>query len=190
MILTLAIASIEYLLPFHLPAQFGETTFIATAFYMAGYLCRKSGMINKICYSWAILLFAVPAVAAIFFSMSMNVKGWIILPYCVIATCGTIGVFFVSKSLASSGVSSILAYIGNKTLYILVFHFLAFKLVGWIYICCTNLPNSALTQFPTIANVPSWLWIVYSVVGMVLPLLIWELNGKLALSFRKIKSKI
>ena len=66
-------------------------------------------------------------------------------------------------------------YIGNKTLYILTFHFLSFKLVSYIFIRLKGLPITDLSLFPVLQDMNSWMWIIYTIVGIVVPLIIWEL---------------
>lgn len=188
-ILMLVLASTEYLVPFNIPAQFREQTIMATAFYMTGFLFRKSGIISKMQMREGLMLFTIPFVVAIFCNMSMFEEGWILVPYYFVAMCGTLGVIMASRYLAESEVSSLLTYIGDKTLYILVFHFFAFKVASYVYIICSDHPIQTLTQFPTIDNVPCWLWVAYSTVGVVVPLLIWELNNKITQTFKKITSK-
>lgn len=165
----------ESLIPFKLPAQFGQQTFLATAFYMSGYFYKKQQV--QICKSNAIgicLLF-IPAVAAICFRWGMiEVNGMTILPYYLIALSGTIGVISLSKFLTEHQFANVLVYIGNKTLYILTFHFLAFKLVSYLYIKLHGMPIGFLSQFPVIKESPDWLWPFYSIAGVVFPLLVWK----------------
>lgn len=68
-----------------------------------------------------------------------------------------------------------ISYIGNKTLYILTFHFIAFKLVSWLYLYVEGLSIDNLSQFPVLQNSKFYLWIIYSLIGVGISLLIWEL---------------
>lgn len=72
-------------------------------------------------------------------------------------------------------VMTLFNYIGNKTLYILTFHFLSFKLVSYIFIRLKGLPITDLSLFPVLQDMNSWMWIIYTIVGIVVPLIIWEL---------------
>lgn len=189
-ILTLLIAMFEGLIPFKLSAQFGQQTFIGTVFYMSGYFYKKQQV--QICKSNAIgicLLF-IPAVAAICLRWGMiEVNGMTILPYYLIALAGTIGVISLSKFLAEHQFANVLVYIGNKTLYILTFHFLAFKLVSFLYIKHCELPIELLSQFPVIKESPDWLWLIYSIVGVVFSLFIWEAFHQVPLLLKTCKEK-
>lgn len=132
-------------------------------------------------------MFIVPIIAAQFTNLSMDCKNNVVLLYYVIAICGTIATIQLSKWLSYARIASLLAYIGDKTLYILTFHFLAFKLVSYVYIEYSHLPLDYLAQFPVLETINSWMWIVYTVIGVSLPLLVWKLFHLPFLRFKKIE---
>ena len=171
------IATIEKLLPLKLPAQFGEQTLLATAFYMSGYYFHLFNIdIKRI---WQVLFILIPAIAAIFIGLSMHNTGINALLYYAIALVGSIGIMSSASWLAKYKINKILAYIGNKTLYILTFHFLAFKLVSLFYIHYKGLSIDLLAQFPVLKDPNPYIWFIYSVAGVSLPLLIWEVLHRL-----------
>lgn len=139
--------------------MFGEQTLLATAFYMSGYLCRKKNMHFAHPLMTGLLLLLVPAIAACFIKLNMvTVQGWLVLIDYVIAMTGMMGVVLLSRELSRHCIAPVFAYIGDKTLYILVFHFLAFKLVSFSYIFANNLPIDYLTQFPVIQDANTYMW--------------------------------
>ena len=79
--------------------------------------------------------------------------------------------------------SSKLIYIGEHTMIILALHFLCFKLVSLLKIYCYNYPIEDLSCFPVITDNNSFMWILYSIAGIAIPLLIEHI-------YIKIKSKI
>lgn len=98
-----------------------------------------------------LLLLLVPAITACFIKLDMHlVQGWFVLVYYVIAMIGFIGIMILSKVLSKYSIAPIITYIGSKTLYILVFHFLAFKLVSSVYLYFKSLSIDLLTQFPVL----------------------------------------
>jgi fucose 4-O-acetylase-like acetyltransferase len=166
-------------MPVTLPQMFGEQTLLATAFYMSGYLCRKKNMHFAHPLMTGLLLLSVPAIAACFIKLNMQlVQGWFVLVYYVIAMIGVIGIMISSKVLSKYSIAPIITYIGSKTLYILVFHFLAFKLVSSVYLYFKDLPIELLTQFPVLEKTNSRLWIIYVISGIIFPLAVWELIYK------------
>ena len=95
--------------------------------------------------------------------------------YYLIAMAGIIGIILIINELLKYNFVSILIYIGNKTLYILIFHFLAFKLISFIYLYFNDLSIDLLTEFPVLEKTNSWIWIAYTIGGICFPLVIWEL---------------
>lgn len=179
------IAMCEKWLPFNLPYQFGEQTMLAIAFYLTGYLFRKINTLNIKHPTWAITAFAIPFATAICMEASMTTtKGFEIPLYYFVALSGIMGVLSLSRWIVQySPIASFFKYVGDKTLYILVFHFPAFRLVSYAYITSNNLPPSLL-KFHTINDAPSWLWVAYAIVGLAISLLMWEINNRISLKTR------
>jgi len=175
-ILILLLTILEGALPFALPQQFGQQTLLSTAFYMSGYFYKKQRTdTDSISKTIGVCLLLIPAVAAIFVYWGMvEVTGVKILFYFIIAQAGTFGVISLSQYLSKHRFKSVFAYIGNKSLYILTFHFLAFKLVSFLYIQQYGLPMSLLSQSPVLKESSDWLWLVYSIVGVAFSVLVWE----------------
>lgn len=67
----------------------------------------------------------------------------------------------------------ILVYIGNNTLTILTFHFLAFKLTNAVFVYALDLPKEEIGWFPTNTALASqgW-WLFYAVCGVIGPILV------------------
>lgn len=174
----LFLAFIEQYSPIAIPSRLQEQNILAIVFYLSGYLYRKLNQEIKIRPSllFSLLLLSVPAISAYFVQYGMSsVHGWDTILYYFIAMAGTIGVVLFSQRLVVFKLSDLLVYIGNKTLYILTFHFLAFKLVSYLYILYDNQPLKNLSQFPVLQNTNHLMWLVYSFVGIAIPILIWEL---------------
>lgn len=189
-ILILIIASTEHSLPFRLPAQFGSQTFLALAFFMSGYIYRKTGWNRTESLTWlCIPLLLLPAVASFFLSLSMTSAQSLSWLYYLVALSGTLGFIQFTKKLQHERIVILFNYIGNKTLYILTFHFLAFKLISYIWIKGHDLPISFLSQFPVLQETSSWMWIAYTIAGIALPLLIWELFHLPIWNIKKLKNK-
>lgn len=87
--------------------------------------------------------------------VSSALVGWILL--CEVAN-------------VSHGVGVLISYIGRNTMPILLFHFLAFKLVNYIGTLYYSHPAFVTAGFP--ASYHSWTWtLVYTLVGVALPLM-------------------
>ena len=151
--------------------------FLALAFFMTGYLYRKVGLYqnehqSRLFFLWLL----IPAIASLYvYDLSMSSADSLSWLYYILAMAGIIGFIQFAKMLQNDKVAVVFNYIGNKTLYILTFHFLSFKLVSYAWIRYRDLPISNLAQFPVLEEANSWMWIIYSITGVTLPLLIWEL---------------
>ncbi len=170
-------------LPFKLYQQYSEQTILATAFYLSGYYMKKEcGIINRSYFG--ITLF-IPLIITTFFwhkgmAGSQGAKGLSILPYYILAISGTIALITFSAYINGRKAGRLFAYIGDKTLYILTFHFLAFKMVSFFYLYFNGLPIGRLTEFPVLSNVPIWMSLVYTLVGVILPILLWKIIKRLS----------
>lgn len=84
--------------------------------------------------------------------------------------------FFMSYCTArclKGWVGNTLAYCGRHSIWIVTLHFLAFKPVALVYLLLTGKDMVHLADFPVYAV--SWLWIVYTIVGTILPLAVYQL---------------
>lgn len=79
----------------------------------------------------------------------------------------------------------ILSYIGKNTIIILSLHLLVFKLVMLLQIKVYNLSIDRLTDFPFIQMDGLW-WILYTIIGIFVPLAINIWINKCKLFFLKI----
>ena len=95
-----------------------------------------------------------------------------VLPYTISALAGTLMVFSISKLvIRAEKVKGLMVFIGNHTLEILTWHFLAFKLVSLLIIQIYRLPIAQLAEFPVIENYAySGLWVLYLMFGLGVPL--------------------
>lgn len=84
----------------------------------------------------------------------------------------------------------VLAAIGRHSLFIIAFHFLAFKLVNWGLICWYGFPMEALAAFPCLGYPlikGSW-WSLFAVFGVFGPLILklgFKHRGRLLCMLRK-----
>ena len=114
------------------------------------------------------------------------------LPFVLTAIAGTLMVFSFCKIFSRySLVSSFLEYIGNRTLAILTWHFLSFKLVSLLIICVYSLPISRLAEFPVIEEFAYHGWgVLYLITGIAVPLFIeyclLKLHGRISYAYQHI----
>ena len=171
-ILFMALALIQSFVNFKIPT-IGSKTFLATSYFIAGTAFHRVDMLftnlNKL--KIGIVLFVVFIISSVFVKGSINSQGYIIFTYYAVSIVASISLIFLTKYFGKH-VLCILDYIGKRTLYILIFHFISFKIVSLALITIDNKPFTELASFPVIENNSSFLWIIYSIAGVTIPLLI------------------
>lgn len=153
----------------------GSRTFLGTAFFMSGYAYnkiinnkQKRGIYDRFL---GLIGIALLIIISLFYQGSMGVKGIDIFIYYIVAMIGTLSIYCTSYFVRGKALS-ILDYIGSNTLYILIFHFLSFKIVSLVKIMQYNLPIKYLSHFPVIFEHNSYYWILYSIIGVIVPIMI------------------
>ena len=115
----------------------------------------------------------------------LNMKWTHTVPYFISAVAGSVIVMKVSiyATEKTHYIAHIIANIGNKTLEILTWHFLSFKLVSLVIIACYGLPIEHLSEFPVICpyNEQGW-WILYLIIGVGVPVIATSYTQKLTKS--------
>jgi fucose 4-O-acetylase-like acetyltransferase len=156
----------------------GAKEFFAVACMMAGYM-YKSYSIEKYVgkyFAYVILVCAsLVILGSVYWYGEMLYLEWTrTIPYYVSAIAGSIIVMMLSKCLFEKThyLSNLVINIGNKTLEILTWHFLSFKIVSLIIIAYYGLPMERLAEFPVMSpyNVQGW-WVCYFVIGVTVPVI-------------------
>ena len=184
-ILTLTFLVFAYILsivPFKIPT-IGSKTMLATSFYLAGYsLHHFTDNHSNLLYG--ILSLLIVFIVTFFFTGTMESTNVSIILYFIVAMMGTIGIINIA-GIIKGRTQDVLNYVGDKTLYLLTFHFISFKLVSLILIAYYNLSISRLSDFPVILGLNSFSWVVYSIIGVIIPLILWEFSQFIQSKFRK-----
>lgn len=126
------------------------------------------------------LCLAILAVGASQHWCGMNNKG-VMRDLLTLPLTGMAG-FIACKHLATfintagGKVASLLTYIGNNTLHIFILHIMSFKVVSWIKILWYGLDPAQIGCHMVIHynNHEDLFWLLYTVVGTALPLLLLE----------------
>lgn len=182
LLITIILSLLNISLPFW---NINSRTFFAACFIMVGHLYRKKNFNieynNYFVYSGLIFIL----IGTILWPTSMLSYKWRqIIPYGITAITGTLIIFRLSKAISvrTEGlkIKTELVYIGNHTFDILTLHFLCFKLVSLLIINIYQLPIQRLAEFPVIEEYAhkGW-WIVYGIVGCILPIIYSHLIDKL-----------
>lgn len=94
--------------------------------------------------------------------------------YIVTSFCGIYLIMIISSQLKETKFGLLFDKLGGVTLQIMTFHFLIFKVLTALLVYIFNLPSSLLREWPVPLSLEGY-WILYSVVGIVVPYLMYLL---------------
>ena len=92
--------------------------------------------------------------------------------YIVMALVGVFMALSFSQILERTPFNHILYYIGNHTMIIFILHLLIFKIVSLLKIFIYHMPYNQLADFKVIQEYNDFFWVIYSIVGVSLPLVL------------------
>lgn len=120
-----------------------------------------------------------------YYNLDFYYAPWILFA----AVCGIVFILDLSMILNQSFMRKPLVYIGEHTMSILIWHFSVFKIVSLIYVICHHMPVSTVGMGRTLNSglyMHGYGWIVYSIAGVSIPLLVSYINSKLRLKRNRI----
>lgn len=147
--------------------------FMSMGFLIREYECRLSA-------GWKVMIFyALLLVLFTLYWHSAMTPGATFSSFLALPLPALVGFLFwlnVAKWINryDNGFKHILVYIGNNTIYVFAFHFLAFKLVSALKIALLGLPWEQLGAHPVIAVTSAFdpFFLLYTIVGIAVPLLV------------------
>lgn len=160
----------------------------SSTFYYCGYLLKNLKENWIIVFGSFFLFFIVNTQPVVLEFLAVH--GAKQMTYMFISSItGTIILLYLSKVIENrfSCIKSFLYYTGNHTLEILGLHFISFKLVSLYIIKKYNMPIEHLAEFPIILEYRTY-WIVYSIIGVFLPLIITLLYAGIRFCFLEFAS--
>lgn len=80
-------------------------------------------------------------------------------------------VLCLAKYMEAYKIRRIMYYIGNNTMVIFIWHLLAFRLASLIKTTIWNYPIERIGDYELIADHNEFFWIIYTLIGCVIPLL-------------------
>lgn len=144
--------------------------FLACAYFMAGTLLNTFKIKGKK-LKWFVVTTAVIliGIAPFFGKLEMAALNRVnLVPYFIQSLIISAGFLIILENFRYKTWPKYLAYIGEKTIDILIFHFLAFRVVSLIKIYALGLDIEKLHDFPVISENNSIFWIVYVILGLII----------------------
>lgn len=159
--------------------------FMGGTFFLSGYcfrdfFARLTGSFIALVVCMAILVIETVYVP----NTVLKVNGALdSIIYILGAFPGILSVLTVSTLLdRMRPVRNVLSYVGNETLVILYLHFTAFIIINLVAVTLKDLDRSLITSFPVIQSLEGWWWVLYTVAGVCVPLLLKFCSTKFRLN--------
>ncbi len=133
-------------------------------------------------YTALIISIVVVLIGSFFFIGTIDMRFtnlYNLIPYYILSITGIIMILSISKKLEITNKVSLLYYIGNHTMPILALNLLALKIGSIFKIWIYGLPIEQLASYTVIYDYNSWYWLIYTIIGVTIPLLIHFLYLKI-----------
>ncbi|MCM1369412.1 MAG: acyltransferase family protein [Candidatus Amulumruptor caecigallinarius] len=150
-------------------------------FFGIGVLYRQFEPRIKEAWWLSLIYFLILCVAAKFHFCGMNNRGEMrdLLTLPLTGCTGFLLVKHISRVIdaAAGPAARLLAFVGNNTLYVFIFHIISFKLVSLVKIWWYDLPFEQIGCHMVIHynNHEDLFWVIYSIVGVAVPLIALKL---------------
>ena len=167
----LAVASLGRCFPINIPLM-GSHTAMSVACFLAGFLFRKVMIFRNMwlgMFMLSVVLFYVWISGKGYEMLAIDNLGVEVFMYFMISMIGAIGMMNLCSGIKGR-VADCLDYIGTKTLYVMTWHLVAFKLVSMVKIWHYGYDWQLLSSFPVIMHDNAFFWVLYSAVGIALPI--------------------
>lgn len=159
---------------------------LSILYYYTGLLLSKYKHYMPQKYTTILLSFIVILIGSVSFIGTIDMRFTNVLnqiPYYLLSITGIIMILCISQKLETTKKVSLLYYIGNHTMPILALNLLALKFGSLLKIWAYGLPIEQLSSFTVIYDFNSWFWIIYTIIGVTIPLLIHFIYLKIVHSF-------
>ena len=148
--------------------------FMSSTYYLSGYIFRKYKILRKLNNTSFSILFFIFLVIGVYTLPWINMLEYTYqtaIPFYIVAFSGTILTLNIAQKLETHRVRLILYYIGQNTMVIFALHMLCFKIGNLLKILIYDFPIYRLAEFQIIADNNTFFWILYTIIGIAIPLL-------------------
>lgn len=163
---------------------FNSVNFLSTAFFMTGIFFSQVKMAMKL--QKIIIIVSILLLGSSVLQMPCNIlkiNAVQIIPYFIVATTISYSKKVICFYAKPSKYINWLATVGGRTMDVLIFHFLALKIASLIKCWCYDMPLTLLSEFPVITENNDYYWMLYSILGVALSLMIATIINKFQCQF-------
>lgn len=155
----------------HYTVHLNSRDFMAVAYFLSGTLYARIdheilGKYKAHIITCAIIFLALQTTFMPASIDSLTVAS--VLPFYITSTLSGVALILLCQTTKTTPLMTMMAKIGVRTIDVLIFHFLFFKIITAIYILAMGHSVSRLSEFPVLNDTNNWLWIAYTVVAVAL----------------------
>ena len=152
-----------------------STLCLSILYYCTGIILYKYKHLIPQTNTTILLSFIIILIGSVFFIGTIDMRFtniYNLIPFYFLSITGIIMILCISQKLEATKNVSLLYYIGKHTMPILALNLLALKLGSLLKIWIYELPIEQLASFTVIYDYNSWFWLIYTIIGITIPLLI------------------
>ncbi len=182
----LAVASFGRYFPINIPLM-GSHTSMSVACFLAGFIFRKVTVFRNMRVGMlmlSVVLLYIWISGKGYEMLAIDNLGAEVFMYFMISMIGAVGMMNLCSDIKGR-VADCLDYIGTKTLYVMTWYLVAFKLVSMVKIWHYGYDWQLLSSFPVIMQDNAFFWVLYSVVGVALPIMGCMIYDRIKLKLRR-----
>lgn len=172
---------------------FHTYTLMAISYFMTGTLLNRLKIPKSQYTHFTLIILAILVVGVgLFFIMPIEMgtmKDNLIVPYFISSVIISYALIIICFTVVPNSLFKWLATLGRRSIDILIFHFLVFKIVSLLKIWHYGLPIERLSDFPVITTNNHIYWLLYVAVGICCSLLIADVIAAIKNGFVNIFNK-
>lgn len=153
--------------------QGGYRELMAVFFIGIGYLTKSFVVDNAGKWYGIFIACLLLVISALWLPTDMGYRGQTLVKWITLCITGLAGFFFVygiSRFVdgKKNQIRTILMFLGENSIYVLIFHFLFFKPASYLKIMIWHLDVKMISCHPVIPENNDWYWLVYSLTSVLL----------------------
>ena len=160
---------------------------MSSTFYLSGYIFHKYNIlikINNTATSIVLLTFLLIGLYALPWTNMLEYTNTTVIPFFIVGLSGTILTLNISHTLETNKIKYLFYYLGQNTMVIFALHMLCFKIGNLLKILIYNYPMNRLAEFQIILDNNKFFWVIYTIIGIIVPLFINYLMKKNSITKR------
>lgn len=158
---------------------FDGRNFLLLAIYHFGFIFKKYG--NNIPINLPFTIVSVFLLYLLSFKGKIDVSTYVFVSPIFFFISSLVGIYiniYISSIINKTFLRRYFDYIGRNSLYIMLLHFMSFKLINFLVSLLYDMPLESISGFPVSLYSGYW-WFIYTITGIVLPIILLKIYDAL-----------